>query len=182
MNVIAEIFDLFAVHGSSNYDEGVTLEDHSLQTAALAVVEAADEELVVAALLHDLGHLLQARARGNENYLATDWDHDVVAAEWLRPHFVQRIVEAVGQHVAAKRWLCATDPTYVAGLSAASVASLASQGGPFTPADANAWVRFPGADDAIRLRRWDDNGKVAGLNIPALDDYRPLLGAYLRAP
>lgn len=87
VDAVDEIFDLFAAYGASGYDERVSLLDHSLQTAARAVSEHADGTLVVAALLHDLGHLLQARARGTEDYLAGDWDHDRVAQRWLQPHF-----------------------------------------------------------------------------------------------
>lgn len=173
--VVDEILDLFRQYGESAYDEQVTLTQHSLQTAALARGEGADSELVVAALLHDLGHLLQARARGTEDYLAADWDHDVVAGRWLRSRFDSRISTAVEQHVAAKRWLCQAEPAYLEALSPASFASLQAQGGPFERDEAAAWRRRHGTDDAIALRRWDDSGKVAGLEIAPLEDYRSLL-------
>lgn len=172
---VAEVADLFGRFGSSNYDEGVTLTDHSLQTAALARAEGGSDALVVAALLHDVGHLLQAQDRGNENYLAADWAHDTVAAEWLRPRFGDAVADPVGHHVSAKRWLCACEPEYFDSLSAASVASLAAQGGPFTDAEAEQWRAQSGAEEAIRLRRWDDDGKVAGLTIAPLADYTHLL-------
>ncbi len=171
----AEIERLFATYGSSNYDEGVTLEQHCLQTAALAAADGANDELVLAALLHDVGHFLQAEARGNENYLATDWDHDVVAADWLRPRFGDAVADAVGHHVSAKRWLCTAEPEYLKALSPASVASLAAQGGKFTEAEAAEWKVQPGTDDAVRLRRWDDDGKVEGVNVQPLSAYLPLL-------
>lgn len=175
MGATDEVLELFAEFGSSNYDEGVSLTDHSLQTAALARAEGANDALVVAALLHDIGHFLQAQDRGNENYLADDWAHDTIAADWLRPRFGGAIADPVGHHVSAKRWLCACEPEYFTALSAASVASLAAQGGTFSAEEANAWRSHPGAEDAIRLRRWDDNGKVAGLTIAPLADYEALL-------
>ncbi len=174
-DTVSEIVRLFAEFGSSNYDEGVTLEQHCLQTAALAAAEGASDELIIASLLHDIGHFLQAEARGNENYLAGDWDHDVVAADWLRPRFGDAVANAVGHHVSAKRWLCAAEPAYFDALSAASIASLAAQGGTFTDAEAEAWKEQPGTDDAVRLRRWDDDGKIRGLTVQPLSAYADLL-------
>lgn len=175
MSAADEVVRLFAEFGSSNYDEGVTLEQHCLQTAALAVAQGARPELVLAALLHDVGHFLLAAARGNENYLAMDWDHDVIAADWLRPRFGDDVADAVGHHVSAKRWLCSAEPEYFAALSPASVASLAAQGGPFTVDEAAAWKALPGTDDAVRLRRWDDDGKVDGITVEPLSAYTDLL-------
>lgn len=174
-NPVAEVVRLFAEFGASNYDEGVTLEQHCLQTAALAACDGAGDELILAALLHDVGHFLQAEARGDENYLASDWDHDVVAADWLRPRFGDAIADAVGHHVSAKRWLCTAEPEYFDALSAASVASLAAQGGRFTEAEATEWRSLGGTEDAVRLRRWDDDGKVEGVNVEPLSAYIDLL-------
>lgn len=175
MTATDEVLDLFATFGSSKYDEGVTLTDHSLQTAALATANGAPETLVAAALLHDVGHFLEAQLRGDENYLAADWAHDVVAADWLRPRFGDDVAEVVGHHVSAKRWLCATDPSYMDSLSPASTDSLTAQGGPFADLEAAAWRARSGAEAAVRLRRWDDDGKVAGIAVAQLADYEPLL-------
>lgn len=175
MSATKHVLALFAEFGSSNYDEGVTLTEHSLQTAALARAEGASDTLIAAALLHDVGHFLQAQDRGNENYLAADWAHDTVAASWLRPRFGPAVADPVGHHVSAKRWLCACDPTYFQTLSTASVASLEAQGGPFTAEEAKAWRQEPGAEEAIQLRRWDDDGKVLGLTIAPLAAYDALL-------
>ena len=172
---VDEIFELFERYGSSAYDEAVTLTEHSVQTAACAQEAGAGDALVAAALLHDLGHLLLARARGHEDFLQTDWDHDRVAAEWLRPHFGEIVAAPVGLHVDAKRYLRAREPEYAEALSPASVASLAVQGGPFDVDEADAFEARPHAADAIALRRWDDDGKVAGRAIPDLDEFVPLL-------
>ena len=174
-NAVEDVVALFDAFGSSTYDEGVTLAEHSLQTAAQAAADSAEDVLVAAALLHDVGHMLQAQARGNEQYTDADWNHDAVAADWLRPRFGDAVAEPVGQHVSAKRWLCAREPDYFGTLSAASVASLAAQGGPFTNAEADAWHALPGAEAAIRLRRWDDDGKIVGLRIEPLSAYIDLL-------
>ena len=172
---IHEIQELFGRYGSSAYDEAVTLTDHSVQTAVCAEEAGAGDSLIAAALLHDLGHLLLARARGHEDFLQTDWDHDRVAAEWLRPRFGEVVAGPVGLHVDAKRYLCAREPEYAEALSPASAASLAVQGGPFDIDEATAFEAAPRAADAIALRRWDDDGKVAGRKIPDLDHYVPLL-------
>lgn len=172
---VREVIDLFFEFGSSTYDEGVTLTEHCLQTAALAERDGAPPALVAAALLHDIGHLLQAKARGNEDYLVSDWAHDTVAADWLSPRFGAQVGEPVRHHVSAKRWLCQAEPGYVEQLSGASVASLEAQGGTFSLEQANRWKSLPGTDEAVALRRWDDAGKVAGLTLRPLESYVALL-------
>ncbi len=172
---VDEVLALFDRFGGSAYDEAVTMTEHSVQTAVCAQEAGASDSLVVAALLHDLGHLLLARGRGHEDFLQPDWDHDRVAADWLRPRFGDAVAGPVGLHVDAKRYLCAREPDYADALSPASVASLAVQGGPFDDDAAAAFESSPHAEAAIALRRWDDDGKVAGRAIPDLVDFVPLL-------
>ena len=174
-DAVAEVATLFATYGSSTYDEGVTLGQHCLQTAALAVAADASDQLIAAALLHDIGHLLQAQARGDEEYLAKDWNHDAVARDWLEPRFGEAVATPVGEHVAAKKWLCFAEPDYFAALSNASKASLRAQGGQFDEAEAKRWGRALGSSEAIQLRRWDDAAKVADLPVAPLATYLPLL-------
>jgi predicted HD phosphohydrolase len=83
-------------------------------------------------------------------------------------------------HVAAKRYLCATEPSYLEQLSPASVLSLELQGGPYSPAEVAEFDESPYAEDAVRLRRWDDVGKIAGLETPGLEHYRDVLRQALR--
>ncbi|MGI9606309.1 MAG: HD domain-containing protein [Acidimicrobiales bacterium] len=177
---VDEVFALFTAGGSSSYDEAVTMTEHCIQTAALGIVADADPELVAAALLHDIGHFLLADSRESEDFLQPDWDHDQVGAVWLRPRFGERVADAVGSHVDAKRYLCAVEPGYHSMLSEASKASLEIQGGPFSPVEAQVFAALPGAADAVSVRRWDDDGKVAGLSIPDLADFRPMLLAVAR--
>ena len=84
---IDEIFRLFSTYGTSKYDEKVSLADHCLQTAALASGQQTEPEVVAAALLHGLGHFMLAESRGHEDFRTVDWEHDRVAAEWIRPRF-----------------------------------------------------------------------------------------------
>src|SRR5262249_2488960 len=116
--VIDEIEALFARHGGESYGEGVTMLQHSLQTAALALDEAADDALVVAALLHDVGHFLQP---SDDSY--GYHKHDRSGGQWLARRFGPTVSEPVRLHVTAKRYLCATEADYFGKLSAASVHS-----------------------------------------------------------
>jgi [1-hydroxy-2-(trimethylamino)ethyl]phosphonate dioxygenase len=169
--VFEEIEALFGGHGQETYGEGVTIAEHSLQTAALARSEAADDAFVAAALLHDIGHLLELRddAFGYHK-------HDRSGGDWLAARFPAIVSEPVRWHVAAKRYLCAIEPDYSDLLSGASKYSLGKQGGPMTAEEAAAFAGQGFVDRALRLRRWDDRGKVEGIDVPALHSYRSCIG------
>jgi len=172
-SVVDEIEALFARHGGESYGEGVTMLQHSLQTAALAQAESVDDSLVIAALLHDIGHFLQPT---DDSY--GYHKHDRSGGEWLAKRFGPAISEPVRLHVAAKRYLCATEADYFGKLSAASVHSLGKQGGPMSTAEAAAFAALPQAKAAARLRRWDDGGKVDGLHVPDLMSYRERIAQF----
>lgn len=165
--LLTEIEGLFAANGRNTYGEGVTMQEHGLQAAALAEHEGAPDALVVAALLHDIGHFLE---------LADDafgyHKHDGAGGDWLADRFGPEVSEPVRLHVAAKRYLCAIEPSYLNVLSAASVHSLGKQGGPMSAAEVAEFARHPHVDAAVRLRRWDDGGKVDGLKVSTVADYR----------
>jgi len=170
---LADIETLFAAHGGTMYSgEPVTQTEHALQTAWLAEQAGADDELVTAALLHDLGHLLTAAAHGDTPTLqGVDDQHQTAALPHLKPLFGPRVLRAIAGHVNAKRYLCATDDGYREQLSADSVRSLALQGGMFSAQQARAFIAAPGAAEAVQLRRWDDAAKTAGLSTPDLAHY-----------
>jgi gamma-butyrobetaine dioxygenase len=178
--IVDQILELFATRGAAAYHgEDVSQEEHALQSADLAAREGAPDALVVAALLHDLGHLLD----GQDEDLAVrgvDGHHEEAAYAWLSRHFGPEVAEPVRLHVAAKRYLCAVDPTYRAGLSPASLLSLKLQGGPMTPAEVAAFEGNPFFGDAVRLRRWDDTAKEPGLDVPGPSHYRDRLAAAAR--
>ena len=165
--VFEEIKTLFGRHGHETYGEGLTITEHSLQAAALALAETADDALVVAALLHDIGHFLELRDDRFGYH-----KHDRSGGEWLASRLPASVSEPVRLHVAAKRYLCAVEPDYFGCLSEASKHSLAMQGGPMTAEEAAAFARQQFVERAVRLRRWDDRGKVEGTEVPSLDTYQ----------
>jgi phosphonate degradation associated HDIG domain protein len=173
--VFEEIAALFASHGGETYGEGVTIAQHSLQTAALARAESASEALCLAALLHDVGHFLEERDDRFGYH-----KHDRSGGDWLAQRFPAEISESVRLHVAAKRYLCAAEPHYVALLSEASVHSLSKQGGAMSAEEAAAFAARPFAAEALRLRRWDDGGKVTGIEVPRFESYRSAIARLAR--
>jgi phosphonate degradation associated HDIG domain protein len=172
--MIAEIERAFAKRGGDSYGENVSQLDHALQCAWLAEEEGASDSLIAAALLHDYGHLFEGRgdvaARDGR-----DARHELHGAKALKRWFGPEVTGPVALHVLAKRYLCAAEPGYEAALSPASVLSLQLQGGRFTLAQCARFERGRFAADAVRLRRWDDAGKVEDLATPGLAHYWPLL-------
>lgn len=174
---VDEVVTLFETWGTQQYDEEISQLGHALQTAAHAVRAEADEPLVLAALLHDTGHLLELRDGGwADGGSDEDLAHEAVGARWLAPLFPPSVTGPIALHVAAKRYRCAVEPDYHAGLSDGSTRSLARQGGPMSADEQARFELHPTHLDAVRLRGWDDAGKVTGdLDVPDLATYRPLL-------
>ena len=165
--------DLLAAGAGVSYRERVTMLDHALQSAALAVADDTGDEMVLACLLHDLGHILGAAGR---------WGlpgHAEVGARALQPLLAPAVVEPIRNHVTAKRYRVALEPAYHDRLSLASQMSLAEQGGPLAPDDAEAFAAGAFAAEALRLRAYDDEGKVEGLAVPPLQTYRGLIAGAL---
>jgi phosphonate degradation associated HDIG domain protein len=178
---IDEIFRALRERGSGAYlGEPVSITEHMLQSAYAAEQDGASRTLVAAALLHDYGHLVHDLPEDAADH-GIDTRHEEVAVAFLSEHFPPEVVEPIRMHVAAKRYLCAVEPSYLAELSPASIHSLSLQGGPFGPEEVEAFEASPHAADAVRLRRYDDVGKIAGLETPELEHYRPVLEASLRA-
>jgi phosphonate degradation associated HDIG domain protein len=175
VSAAAEILALYAARGASAYfGECVSMTGHALQAAHFARAEAAPEALVVAALLHDVGHLLEDLPDAIEEW-TLDARHEEIGARWLARRFDAAVYEPVRLHVPAKRYLCATDAGYFARLSPASVHTLKLQGGAMSAGELAHFEAQPWSREAVRVRRWDDQGKVAGLRTLALGDYAPLI-------
>jgi [1-hydroxy-2-(trimethylamino)ethyl]phosphonate dioxygenase len=166
------ILALLEFNGARAYlGEPVTQLEHALQTAALAESSQASDSLVVAALLHDVGHLLPGPA-GHTASPGADARHEDVGDQWLSGQFSRAVTEPIRLHVAAKRYLCAVDPDYAASLSAASQESLARQGAAMDQDEVRMFNQTPWANEAVALRRWDDAAKVPGLEVPGVSHYR----------
>lgn len=166
-----EIADLFLTRGHEQYaGEPVSQLQHALQSATLAERAGADDELVTAALLHDLGHLVQDLG-ATPTLRGVDDFHQFIALPFLRGRFSDRVLGAIRGHVDAKRYLCATRPGYREALSADSQRSLALQGGVFDAEHAAAFIARPGAEDAVQLRLWDDLAKCADAPTPPLSHF-----------
>lgn len=181
MDLIAKIDALFRRRGHLQYSaerrEPVTALEHALQCAQLAEWAHAEHSLVAAALLHDLGQLMDGSA----------WDplgddqHEMAALPLLRAGgFGPSVLEPIRLHVAAKRYLVATDPRYAPTLSEASRHSLALQGGPMDVLERQRFMAHPHAPAALQLRRWDDLAKRPGMRTPPLSYYLALLEELLK--
>jgi phosphonate degradation associated HDIG domain protein len=168
---LADIEALFARRGGEQYSgEPVTQLEHALQCAVLAEAEGADDALITAALLHDLGHLT-ADHGATPTLRGIDDQHQVAALPLLSGLFDKRVLGAIGLHVDAKRYLCATRPGYHAALSEDSRRSLVLQGGVFDDAACATFIARPGAADAVRVRIWDDLAKAADAVTPSLSHF-----------
>jgi phosphonate degradation associated HDIG domain protein len=175
MNVTEEILAIFQTHGSSAYfGESVSMTEHALQAAYFARTAAATPALIVAALLHDIGHLVDDVPNDIADW-SVDAHHEQVGGRWLAKRFGPDVSEPVRLHVPAKRYLLATDPEYFSKLSPASVLTLKLQGGPMTAYEVAGFETERSYKEAVRVRQWDDQGKVAGLKTPELIDYRALI-------
>jgi phosphonate degradation associated HDIG domain protein len=171
LNIVNEILDLFARRGAVAYHgESVSQTEHALQAAALAECDGATDQLVVAALLHDVGHLLDQQDEDLADH-GIDGQHENAGSEWLSKYVDPAVTEPIRLHVAAKRYLCAADPQYLNSLSPASRLSLALQGGPMSDKQRTEFETNHFYRDALRLRRWDDTAKTPNLRVPGLEHY-----------
>jgi len=155
----ARLLDLYGTKATRRYGlSQVNQLQHALQGAAMAQAAGEPDAMVVATLLHDIGHMVHALGEDPAR-LGIDDRHEVLSAEWLSDFFGPQVTEPVRLHVQAKRYLCAIDPDYFSLLSDDSVRSLALQGGPMTPAEAQAFRQLEASDQAVRLRQYDDRAK-----------------------
>jgi phosphonate degradation associated HDIG domain protein len=168
---VERVLGLLREEGSVGYfGEDVTLTEHQLQSAHRAELEGASQSLVIAALVHDIGWIVQAVSPDRREI-----PHEQLGAEWLSSLLPPSVTEPIRLHVEAKRYLCATRPDYHATLSETSQRTLVAQGGPLEADGVREFERNPHAADALQLRHWDDLAKVPGASTPDLDHYAPLL-------
>jgi len=183
-----EILGLYESYGGAEYaGEKVSQLEHMVQAAQLAEAQGFDEEVILAAFLHDVGHISEA-AKGDESMSASRGmdgfgikDHEELGAEFLRGKgFSKKIVRLVESHVEAKRYLTIKDPAYYAQLSDASKKTLEYQGGPMSEEEAAAFEQYPLFDLIIRMRKWDEEAKIENQPLPDLRHYRQMMLHHLQ--
>ncbi len=158
-NIVNHIEDIFNRRGAESYlGEDVTMAQHMLQAAQCAEESGANESLIVAALLHDIGHYKNeipetALTKGINNY------HEEAGANFLEDYFPVSVIEPIRQHVSAKRYLCAVKSNYFQSLSVASVHTLNLQGGPMNENEIKEFEKNAYLDECIKLRYWDEDAK-----------------------
>jgi phosphonate degradation associated HDIG domain protein len=171
LDPVEHVLHCFRTRGASNYGkEAITQLEHALQSALAAENAGSTHFLISACLLHDIGHLLHNLP---EDAPDDDIDdaHEQLGAAWLTEYFVPEVVEPVRLHVAAKRYLCFSEPGYFSQLSPPSVQSLALQGGPMNATQAAHFENHPHFRAAILLRKFDEQAKVPGLQTPPIEHY-----------
>ncbi|MGI9385819.1 MAG: HD domain-containing protein, partial [Methyloligellaceae bacterium] len=174
-NIAAVITTIFEKRSKDEYaGEAVTVAEHMLQGAHLATTAGESEEIVAAALLHDIGHFTGSLGMYDPGD-KEDRHHDEAGAAFLEPFFPPVVVECVRLHVAAKRYLCATDPAYFGKLSEASVHTLELQGGPMSADEVAAFEQNPWHKEAVKVRLWDEEGKDPDMVVPGIRTYEALL-------
>lgn len=180
MDAMQQIRAAFERRGNESYGEGVSQLEHAIQCAAFAQRDGASPALIAAAYLHDIGHLLHDLPQDIADR-GVDTQHESTGSAWLSQYFGPELTEPVRMHVAAKRYLAATEAGYFDLLSDASKLSLKLQGGPMTAAQTAAFEAEPFFADALRLRRWDEEGKIENYQGPSPAHFEAIAKTCLRA-
>ncbi len=175
-----ELFSMYEKHGGAEYaGEKISQLEHMAQAAQLADEEGYDEEVVLAAWLHDIGHICVSAAEEQMDGFGT-LNHEEIGAAYLgEKGFSKRIVRLVESHVEAKRWLVLKEPGYYEQLSAASRKTLEYQGGPMSPEEAAAFEQYPLFSLIINMRKWDEQAKIEDKPLPDLGRYRRMMIRHL---
>jgi len=174
-----EIFSLYDRYGNESYGESVTQAEHMVQSAQLAEQQGFDEEIILAAFFHDVGHFLEHEPAERMGELGAQ-QHDKLGGDYLRQRgFSEKMAQLVESHVAAKRYLTFRHPDYYETLSDASKQTLKFQGGPMTAAEARKFEQDELFDLKVKMRQWDDEAKIPDRPVKNLDRYRSMCLDYL---
>jgi 2-amino-1-hydroxyethylphosphonate dioxygenase (glycine-forming) len=181
-SITDEIFELYEKHGSNEYaGEKISQLEHMVQAAQLAKQAGYDDEIVLAAFLHDIGHICAA------NYITADMNgfgvmnHEKIGANFLRKRgFSERIARLVENHVSAKRYLTSKYPEYYEGLSEASKKTLEFQGGRMNYDEAMLFEQDDLFEEYIEMRRWDEQAKEENQPLPPIHYFKELMRSYLQ--
>ena len=173
--MIDQLIALFEAYGVEKYDENISQTEHAVQCALLAQRNHASDELIAAALLHDVGHLLQLQSNNGNADFSQDDLHENLGAKFLSSTFGPQVTQPVVLHVQAKRYLCSAIPSYQTELSEGSKRSLELQGGPMSAAESARFLQNEYSQDAVNIRTWDDLAKVENVISGQFADFVPLL-------
>ncbi len=179
--IASEIIEMYKNHGGEEYaGEKISQLEHMTQAAELAAQQGHDEDVILAAFLHDIGHICVS-AQGDQ---AMDgWgvkDHEEIGADYLKTKgFSKKVVRLVESHVQAKRYLTYKDPEYYDQLSEASKKTLEYQGGRMLQEEAEAFEHYPLFDLIIKMRRWDEEAKMENMQVPDLEHYKKIIISHL---
>jgi phosphonate degradation associated HDIG domain protein len=178
---VEEIFSLYQQHGSEDYiGEKVSQIEHMTQAAVLAETEGYEEDVILAAFFHDIGHLCQYMMPVEKMGDCGVVDHENLGYQYLlQKGFTEKVAKMVRSHVEAKRYLTYKEPAYYNDLSEASKKTLELQGGIMTKEEALAFEEDPLHEVYVQLRRWDDKAKVQHIPIPSLDKYKQMATRHL---
>lgn len=178
-NVVDFLIEMFNTRGQDEYlGEAISQSEHMLQCAVVADQFDASETVILASLLHDVGHFMHDLDFDCADH-GIDSRHEDVASDFLKKFYPAEVTEPVRMHVDAKRYLCAVEDDYFDKLSEASVHSLNLQGGPMNEAEVKSFEESPHLKDALDLRRYEEAGKCEGVETPKIEDYRALMEKYL---
>ena len=169
---ITKLFNWIKDEGRTKYDESVTQLDHSIQTAMLAKRYNANSSLVVASLLHDIGHLILNENESKIDFLYYDLNHEMVGAKWLEKIFPQSVTEPIKLHVPAKRYLCTIKKNYYEKLSFSSKQSFILQGGIMSTEEENEFINNQYFMDALKLRTWDEKAKRKNMTLLPINNFK----------
>lgn len=182
MSIVDELVEIFAGRGMEVFevDRITTHTSHGLQTATIAEKEGATAPMIVAALLHDLGRIINPKDLEITDS-GRDAKHEEVARKFLEPWFGPEVTMPIKWHVAAKRYLVTTDLTYSKNVTPGSMRTMADQGGVLTEEEATAFIEQPYAKDGVVLRRWDDRAKLPDAKTPPFEHFIPYIEACLKS-
>jgi len=174
-DMINDIINIYAKWGVQKYDERISQMDHAVQCAALAQQSGASDDLIVASLLHDIGHLLELESKSGNVNIDIDDRHEATGTRYLAKSFGSGVTAPIALHVDAKRYLCAVEADYFSTLSAGSVRSLEIQGGIMNDDEVKRFESLPGFADAVSLRRWDEGAKLLNHVSPEFSTFVPIM-------
>ena len=181
MSIVDELVEIYVSKGLETFEgDRITSQTaHGLQAATIAEAEGASAAMIAAALLHDIGRIINPKDREITDS-GGDAKHEEVARTLLEPHLGPAVTRPIKWHVAAKRYLVATDPDYSKKISPGSKRSMAGQGGVLGDREAQAFIAQPYAREGVALRRWDDRAKSPDAQTPPFEHFVPYIEACVK--